>query len=462
MVNELHLNFLKFFAIFGLAPYIRKRRRSQQQQRRRRHQRPCQHQYPPYPSHSYSHNVNYHVNHVCDFAVDFGPNQHLRWQQIYTGAIIILNLWLTLYGLVFSPFQDKTVISDLVSVIVFVIQMLVIYVVLIETALGYKEHFTFIGSIDKIQGLMQHLLQTQLCVDAIRHRQRRKYFLYICVVYGSLLAVMLVICFIRYSGYFWHAILAVLIIRTRCLQMLIALDYLCYYLELLNDKLKAVMSCKIERNYSILDVNYHHLESYEYMESFKMVYDEIYILHIIYNRIFGVSLVGILTVIVLDIIIHVYWSLLTIMNIYARYYLFITGGTLLPLCTIFFVLCYNGDRCEKRCNLILISLKSLLRTSSSKFSNPRNVTEYNSLLQAFIMQILHNPIRISANDYFTLNLKFVMAIAANMVTYIVILLQFRQNSSNLMPEDFNMTLNFTNDVCTNSSNFNNTWNNNLE
>ncbi|XP_019891726.2 gustatory receptor 23a-like, partial [Musca domestica] len=106
-----------------------------------------------------------------------------------------------------------------------------------------------------------------------------------------------------------------------------------------------------------------------------------------------------------------------------------------------------------QCNSILISLKSLLRTSF----NPHAV-EYNSLLQGFIMQILHNPIRISANDYFTLNLKFVMAIAANIVTYIVILLQFRQNSPNLTNGNLNMTTNCTKDLLfSNSTNFNRTY-----
>uniref|UniRef100_A0A1I8MY49 Gustatory receptor n=1 Tax=Musca domestica TaxID=7370 RepID=A0A1I8MY49_MUSDO len=352
MVNELHLNFLKFFVIFGLAPYTRRR---QNQQRRRRRQCQCRSQCQ-HLSHTYPHNVNYHnkqhyfVHHHHDDNDDVlrgGPNHHLRWQQIYTGALIILNLLLTLYGVVVMPFEDKTVISDLVSVIVFVIQMAVIFVVLIETALSYGEHYRFIENIHRIQSLMQRLLQTQLCSVTLRQRQRRKYFIFIAVVYGSLLLVMLVIFFVHYYGYFWHAILAVLIIRTRCLQMLVALDYVCFYLELMNRKLQALISCKNSQNYHCLDVNYEHLESYEYLENFKLIYDEIYILHSIYNRIFGVSLVGILTVIVLDIIIHVYWSLLTIMGYYESYFIAITGATLLPLSTIFVVLCATGDQCEK-------------------------------------------------------------------------------------------------------------------
>ncbi|XP_073823882.1 gustatory receptor 39b [Musca autumnalis] len=446
MVNELHLKFLKFFAIFGLAPYTRKADLHHQQRRRVR-QRP--HQQPPYTYHPHPYeNANYH-NHYEHYEDVRGPNQLLHWQQIYTAALIILNLLLTLYGVVFMPFEDTTVISDLVSIIVFVIQMAVIFVVLAETALSYPQHYKFIEGIQRVQWLMQQHLQTQLCLHTLRQRQRRKYGLFIGIVYGSLVVVMLVISLIHYYGYFWHAILPVLIIRTRCLQMLIGLDYICYYLELLNRKLNALISCKIAKNYYCLDIDYGHLESYEYLSNFKLVYDQIYLLHSIYNRIFGISLVAILTVVVLDIIIHVYWSLLSIMHYYGRQYLMITGGTLLPLCTMFVGLCYMGDQCEKQCNLILISLKSLLRTSSNRFNS--HTMDYNSLLQSFIMQILHNPIRISANAYFTLNLKFVMAIAANVVTYIVILLQFRQNSPNLLREDLNMTSNCTNELLSSNS-----------
>ncbi|XP_037820640.1 putative gustatory receptor 39b [Lucilia sericata] len=102
-------------------------------------------------------------------------------------------------------------------------------------------------------------------------------------------------------------------------------------------------------------------------------------------------------------------------------------------------MCYTAEQCEIQCHLILAHLKRLLRTSLSSGTTNES---YNSLLQSFIMQILQNPITIRANGYFTVNLKSLMKILANIATYLIILMQFRK--ANVSEESIELTATISN------------------
>ncbi|XP_023296531.2 uncharacterized protein LOC111679236 [Lucilia cuprina] len=58
------------------------------------------------------------------------------------------------------------------------------------------------------------------------------------------------------------------------------------------------------------------------------------------------------------------------------------------------------------------------------------------------MQILQNPITIRANGYFTVNLKSLMKILANIATYLIILMQFRK--ANVNEESIELTTTISN------------------
>lgn len=345
MVNDLHTNILKYLAIIGLVPYMirsngqRKQKREQQNQQQnvqhlvafeQRHYQHQRHRLKPISNHHH--------------------NRTLRWQQIYTGALIAVNLITTLFGVIFLPFEDNLFVSNVVSIIVFLVQIVVVNSILLETMLSYKKYCELLNNYQTVQTLMKQLLQIQLCNREIRQRQWRKYSFYITIVYGSLLATGIAISTNYYYGYFWYALLAIFTIRTRSIQITLYMDYIVYYLELLNIKLKALVSCKLYKNYALLDIDYEHLESFEYLNNVKYVYQEIYALHEKYNELYGQSLVSIFTVVVLDIIINVYWTFLTLFEYYKSYFMYITISSLTALFTVLFTLCYTGEQCEKQVN----------------------------------------------------------------------------------------------------------------
>ncbi|XP_046812145.1 putative gustatory receptor 39b [Lucilia cuprina] len=308
MVNELQTKFLKYLAIFGLVPYIN--------------------------------SSKHHYHHIHHY------NRPLRWQQIYTVTLIVANLMATLYGVIFFPFKDNLIVSNLVSIMVFCVQILVVISILLETMFTYGKYYELINNYNRVQNLMKYLLHIQLNSAEIRQRQRRKYIFLISTVHGSLVVSITVIAVKTYNGYFWYALMAIIILRTRIIQMIYFIDYIVYYMELFNMKLRALISCKIDKNYLLLDIDYDHLESFEYLQILKNIYQELYALHDRFNDLYGHSLASIYTVVVLDIIINMYWTFLTVFEYYESYYNYITCSTLVPLYVILFVMCYTAEQCE--------------------------------------------------------------------------------------------------------------------
>lgn len=340
MVNSLHKKILKYLAIIGLVPYTI---RSNAQLKQKREQQQKQHSQYHYYHHQPIFNHHYR-------------DRTLRWQQIYTGALIAANLITTLLGVIFLPFEDNLFVSNVVSVIVFLVQIVVVNTILLETMFTYKKYSQLLDNYQRVQTLMRQLLQIQLCRKELRQRQWLKYGFYIASVFGSLIATGTFISTNYYYGYFWYAILAIFTIRARSIQMTLYMDYIVYYLELLNIKLKALISCKLYKNYVLLDIDYKHLESFEYLCNVKCVYQEIYALHEKYNELYGQSMVSIFTVVVLDIIINVYWTFLTLFEYYENYFMYITISSLIALFIILFMLCYTGEQCEKQVRMISCSI----------------------------------------------------------------------------------------------------------
>lgn len=54
----------------------------------------------------------------------------------------------------------------------------------------------------------------------------------------------------------------------------------------------------------------------------------------------------------------------------------------------------------------------------------------NALVREFSLQIIHEPISISANGFFTINFTLLGSMAAATVTYLVILIQFQLSEKN--------------------------------
>ncbi|XP_028899345.2 putative gustatory receptor 39b [Zeugodacus cucurbitae] len=351
-----------------------------------------------------------------------------QWQRIYTFILLAANWILTAYGIFEQPMYDEVLVSNFVSVMVFLSQSLAFTVCLLEGMCTFRLHFAFMQQSQRIVWVIQQRLHTGLCRWSLRRRQRFKYIWYSCIAYGSLSISMVVISIKFYYGYFWYALGCILVLRTRCLMAIIYLDYIDFYMSHLNMKLRSVVNSRLRKQRLCLDVNYKMLESFDYLLQLKLVYGEINKLTAMFDDLFGWSLCALLTVIFLDITVNSYWTFLTLSRVFEFYFLYLTLSTVFPLATIISVLCYAAENCKQQGITTGILIQRLLN-SKCKY---RNKKTYNDLLFEFAMQIKQDPMVIVIKEFVIVDLRLLMKIFTAMVTYLVILLQFRWT----YPEDY--------------------------
>ncbi|CAD6996820.1 unnamed protein product [Ceratitis capitata] len=347
--------------------------------------------------------------------------RYQQWQRIYTYIMLAANWSLTIYGIFEEPLGDEVLVSNYISVLVFLSQSIALTVCLVEVMSTYRLYFAFMQQTQRIVWLFQQRLHTGLCRWSLRRRQCLKYVCYSCIVYGCLPISMVVIWTKYYYGYFWYALGCILVLRTRCLMAVIYMDYIDFFMSHLNMKLRSVTNCRLTRDRLYLDVNYKMLESFDYLLQLKMVYGEIRKLTFMFDDLFGWSICALITVVFLDITINSYWTFLSLSKIFEFYFLYLTISTVFPLATATSYLCYAGENCKQQGISTGVLVQRLLN-SKLRYTNTKI---YNDLLFEFAIQIQQDPFVISLKEFFIVDLRLLMKTFAAIVTYLVILLQFR-------------------------------------
>ncbi|XP_017471712.1 PREDICTED: putative gustatory receptor 39b isoform X2 [Rhagoletis zephyria] len=132
------------------------------------------------------------------------------------------------------------------------------------------------------------------------------------------------------------------------------------------------------------------LESFDYLLQLKLLFDEIRKLTLMFDDLFA--------------------------------------STVLPLIAITTLLCQAGENCKRQSLKTGILIQRLLH-SKYKYTNAK---VYNDLLFEFAMEIQQDPMKIAVKEFVTVDLRLLMKIFTAIVTYLVILLQFRWT----YPEDY--------------------------
>ncbi|XP_053961264.1 putative gustatory receptor 39b [Anastrepha ludens] len=343
-------------------------------------------------------------------------------QRIYTLVLLAVNWILTAFGIYSQSLEDGAVVSNFISIMVFLTQTVTFTVCLLEVMCTYRQYFAFMQQSKHIVWLFQQRLQTGLCRWSLRRRQYLKYLCYSCAVYGSIILSIVLISIKDYYGYFWYACGSSLVLRIRCFLVIVYMDYIDFYMRHVNMKLRSVVNCRVPRERRLcLDVNYKMLESFDYMLQLKLVYGEIRKLSLMIDDLFGWSICAIFTAIFLDLTVNIYWTFLILSNVVEFYFIYITIITALPLMTIIAYMCHCGENCKQQSITTSILVQRLLH-SKHKCTNTKI---YNDLLMEFAMEIQQGPMVIAVKEFLTLDLRLLMKIFTSIATYLVILLQFR-------------------------------------
>ncbi|XP_037959267.1 putative gustatory receptor 39b [Teleopsis dalmanni] len=254
-----------------------------------------------------------------------------------------------------------------------------------------------------------------------RKHQRIKYLIFIITVGVGIIIASLVICLQNYTAYFLYSIPSLLVLRGRFLQIMVYIDHIVMYMEMLNLKLKSVVNCKIRKEHIHLDLNYDAIESLEYLLQLKNIYNEIYELVIHFNEFCGWSMFSLFTINFVDIIVNVYWIFMTIVDLYPFSMIYFTTSLVMPLIVIVVMICYSGEYCKREHLNTMKFVQRLLCTSC--YDNTTKA--YNNLVAEFCTQIKQDPLLITPKEFFTIDLQLLMQIFAAVVSYVVILMQFQ-------------------------------------
>ncbi|KAH8418861.1 hypothetical protein KR222_005899 [Zaprionus bogoriensis] len=368
-----------------------------------------------------------------------GPKQKL--QKIYTLAIILLNIGMAFYIVVYSPPGEDLLVSMLVSCIVFITQIVTMTVIELQVMCQYDNYFEFCMQLKCLKLRFQcELFQS---VGSLPWTRYIKYLVIGVFNVVTLIPAIYVILHNNYVGYFWYSIAAVVVNRFQCLLLLLYAELLGYHVELLGLRLQAVHSARLLGVYSVLDVKCEQMCSLEYLLSLKRAYMDLYRLFGHYNGLYGWSIVCLFVMMFLDIMINIYWMLLVLAKLYIFDFIYMSCSTFLPVLILLFAFCRCGEYCKRQVSrsetdihiltylrqfrqfqhmLIGSHVRGLACTSQQQAEPPTQA--YNAVLAEFAMQVEQDTLIISAEGFMDIDYSLLMSIFTAMVTYLIVLMQF--------------------------------------
>ncbi|XP_043864724.1 putative gustatory receptor 39b [Drosophila mojavensis] len=355
---------------------------------------------------------------LVPWVTENSPKQH--YQQIYTLIIILSNIGVSCYKIIFQPPEGDLLVSLLVSCIVFVSQIGTMTVIELQVMCQYNKYYEFCLQLKCLRLHFQCELQ-----QPIRNWPWIRYIKFYA------LGVINIIVFIPsiyvvlnsdYTGYFWYSLGAVIVNRYQCLLLLLYVDLLGYHAERLDERLQALHSYRQLGTQTILDIQFNQMCSLDYLLSLKRAYMELYRLFELYNSLFGWSIVCIFVVMFLDSIVNIYWSLLVLIKIYQFGFIFMTCSTFVPLLILLFTFCHCGEYCKRQHMLIGGHVRGLACAAQCQAVPPP--LAYTAVLAEFAMQVEQDALTIRAEGFMDIDYNLLMSIFTAMVTYLIVLMQF--------------------------------------
>ncbi|XP_060657864.1 putative gustatory receptor 39b [Drosophila nasuta] len=341
-------------------------------------------------------------------------------QKIYTTAIILFNIGVAFYIVVYSPPEGDLLVSLLVSCIVFISQIVTMTVIELQVMCQYDRYYEFCLQLKCLRRQFQCELLQQ--VQRLPWTRYIKYFLLGALNIASVVPGVYVILHYDYIGYFWYSLSAVIINRFQCLLLLLYAELLGFHVELLGLRLKDVHNCRQLGVHSVLDVKCEQMCSLDYLLSLKRAYMELYRLFGQYNGLYGWSIVCIFVVMFLDSMINIYWALLVLAKIYNFVFIYMTFSTFVPLLILLFTFCRCGEYCKRQHMLIGSHVRGLACISQRQLEPSSQA--YTAVLAEFAMQVEQDALIISAEGFMDIDYSLLMSIFTAMVTYLIVLMQF--------------------------------------
>ncbi|CAO1377222.1 unnamed protein product [Diamesa hyperborea] len=324
--------------------------------------------------------------------------------------------------------EDNNSLSLLVGGLVFCGLLLCHGINVLQAYLSRNEQQMIYQKFDEID----YLLQNQLLVNIKYQDLRRKF-------YGKFLIVALILFTIHCASivsvimnkvllrYYLHLIIPVTIIRIRCMQNMFYVDLINEKLMLMNQKLEDIVHKNRDKMSFILFAD--KLQNFDNKRDIKKqsLYDTILVLKQVYGKIwdisncindsFGWSLLAIVTQYFIEFTSNGYWLFLALENVLDDSIATQSLCSIFPIVIILTLLAFSCYRCSENAQRTGVLIHKIERDINNDLQN--------ALIREMSLQIIHEPIVISANGFFNINFTLLGSMSAATVTYLVILIQFQ-------------------------------------
>ncbi|XP_055383690.1 putative gustatory receptor 2a, partial [Condylostylus longicornis] len=325
-----------------------------------------------------------------------------------------------------NVFEDSK-LSSLVSGLVFVSQSVAHITTIIQSILTKEKQFQIFTSYNEIDNDFKTKLNRTVNLRNIRVHLLNKISIILTILILNMLILINFIIGTNFNTVYWYSFFTVQSLRLRVIQ--------CFsYIILVNERfdiLNEILLNFIKEQYNYkkriftidsvnsLIENNNNMKSNKNIETIlalKHIYNGLWDTVNLINECFGWSLLSIITSYFLDFTSNAYWLFMAIENMAEPETIWKCLGTMLPLILIIGYLSWGCQECsnkgERTGNLV------------NKLEKSNENEKYNALISEFSLQIIHEPISITANGFFNINFNLLGSMAAATVTYLVILIQF--------------------------------------
>ena len=259
-----------------------------------------------------------------------------------------------IYGFSLDVFGDGFIVSSLATSIVYISVVIGHITAVLESLVKREEHNEFYEKLHELDDIFRFKLTHMIPVAGHRRKITRKYCAIGFVVYLSLCLYIGSILSHKYEGFFWYGIISVVVSRMRFIQASIYVDLVNLRFHHLNLLLEQIDSCRLQRKYLMLDVDYCVIDNPKRILVIKSIYRKLHDLVSCLNDVFGWSVLTLTVYYCLDFTCNCYWLILASDQYLASYHNYECFFTIIPIGLLMTSYCYVCSECNRMVKFITI------------------------------------------------------------------------------------------------------------
>ncbi|KAG5678830.1 hypothetical protein PVAND_008464 [Polypedilum vanderplanki] len=325
--------------------------------------------------------------------------------------------------------EDNNSLSLLVGGLVFVGVLLTHLMNVMQAFTSRNEQAKIYQKFDEIDLLLSNKLLVKVDYKSLRRRLIYKYTLiFITLAFIHVASIVSVTINKLFFNYYVLLILPVAIIRFRCIQNMFYVDLIKSKLHLMNTKLSDIINRNDDKMAFILfadklqkrdkkRIENGTLSFYDQIMTLKQIYGKIFDVCNLINDCFGWSLLFIVTQFFIEFTSNGYWLFLALEKVLEDSIATQSVCSMLPITILLTTMAYSCFQCSAKAQQTGVLIHKIERDINNDLQN--------ALIREFSLQLIHEPIEISANGFFSINFTLIGGMSASTVTYLVILIQFQ-------------------------------------